>query len=422
VLGKVTSEPAFYEAIHRTAWTRAGRSHGASVLHILTGAGGHTGLAPPSDAKRPSATAPIIFVQLPERTARDASGGSLGMFLLDGVHYIVQRTKEQIKPAGSWRTTICLSLGSIAGPHDGTSMLESALDELIEHFEPKVEVIVAAGNAAGRRIHAEADLATDRSAVFGVMAPSAQREDVFVEFWIPDELHDAVTFAIQPPGAAELTLARIGESWQLVDERATVVAAFIAGRRVAQGKQGTMALLAITATASGAPGGVWTVTMTHPGGVDPGRGTVHAWIERHEGIIDRRLGQRPHFVPAADSATTAARIVDTNTLSNISNGSKVTVVGGFVRSTRREAGDSSSGPVLGRESEHRPAWYAPSSESMWLRGVRVPGFFTGTTTRLSGTSAAAPRVARNRADDHPIQKGAWDIILRDGSVVKRGVG
>lgn len=403
-------ETSFYrEAIHRPNWTRADRSHGAGVIHLLAG-------DQPFD---PAQSKPIIFVQLPQPTVQDAAGGSLGMHVLDGVRYIVQRTREFAGPQGDWKTTINISLGSIAGPHDGTTMTEMALDELVASHRTatgadRVQIVMAAGNTGGRRIHAQGEVSANQHQVFSVMVPPAQRDESYVEFWFKSDALDHISLTVRPPHGPGSMAMTIGSAGELVTPQGKVVASLIAPRRVAQGNNGSMALLALRGTAStddvaSAPYGVWEIEV-HSSASAPAT-TVHAWVERNETIIGRRYGQRTHFI-----ANNIVTIGDTHTLSSIAHGVSVHVVGAYTRSSKTQTADCARGPVIGREQPWKPDVMAPSNESQWLRGVRVPGFFSGSTTRLSGTSAAAPYYARLLADGDVStqQQPSFEVQTPDG--------
>ncbi|MDP3613088.1 MAG: hypothetical protein Q8R98_14620, partial [Rubrivivax sp.] len=110
-----------YEDQRRRVW------YGTHGGHLLDMAAGRTDpLAPraPADA---AANANLVFVDLPLSTAMDSSGGSLAAHVLDGVRYILSVAKP------GHPTVVNISYGAQAGPHDGSSLIERALDELLEH-------------------------------------------------------------------------------------------------------------------------------------------------------------------------------------------------------------------------------------------------------------------------------------------------
>jgi hypothetical protein len=414
-LAAAQDERSFYEGgIRRREWMHSDHAHGSKVLHLLAGRGGQPDTVPTmstaasvaltmtlssTPSTKPSNTRPILFAQMPAATVADASGGSLGFYVLDGMRYIVQRTRDQAQGGDAWRTTINVSVGSIAGPHDGTTMAEQAIDELVDRFgRERVNVVMAAGNTARRDIHAHARLTREHpAAVFSVMAPPSQTEESYVEFWVDEAALDSVVFDVRPPGAASGESVRFGQAGAWADERGRVVAAVVAARKVAQGLRGSMVLLALRGTlAAGdrahAPYGRWTVTVT-----SSVQTTVHAWVERNEAIIGRRAGQRTQFVRGPDIGIANATIDDSVTLSSIAHGRRVTVVGGYTRETGQRVDDGARGPVRGRKGD-KPDVLAPSNESTWMPGLRVSGPMSGSVSRMGGSSAAAPYYARAAVD------------------------
>jgi hypothetical protein len=97
----------------------------------------------------------IVAVHLPRRGVDDTSGSALKMQALDALHYIIERAGPQ---AG---VVVNLSYGTMAGAHDGKSILELAIDELIDLLEGRLHVVLPAGNSYDARCHAVLDLAPD---------------------------------------------------------------------------------------------------------------------------------------------------------------------------------------------------------------------------------------------------------------------
>jgi hypothetical protein len=165
-LGEI-DERKFYAALGRPRWGSEGRRHGAGILHTLID----------GDPQYSTPLRPIVFVQMPGSTVADTSGGSLGFHVVDGARYIVHRAKEIARAAGCarWSATINLSVGSLSGPHDGSTIAEMALAEIAS--EPGVDVVVAAGNGATWKTHAQATMTSEHPARFCVLAsPDNPRE------------------------------------------------------------------------------------------------------------------------------------------------------------------------------------------------------------------------------------------------------
>ena len=403
-------ERALYRAIDRPHWGDSGRIHGACVLHAL--AGPRAEPLPAAKAGQLDADGlPIIFVQLPDETVKDTSGGSVGFYVLDGARYIARRTQEFNRGGDDkWSTTINVSLGSIGGPHDGSTIVERALDELIATYKKdQVRIVIAAGNTAGRKLHAVREVSRSAPGRFYVMAQPGNLCESFVELW-PRSATGAqaedgaqLLVSVKAPDGSVLEHAKLGEVHTL-RHHGVVVASLVRPRAVAQGEHGTMILLAMRPTASQdihathlAPFGIWEILVE-----STARKTtqVHAWVERNDTTVGLRGPQRTTFV--SDVAPDSPGYVrDDSTLSSMANG-RLTDCAGAYEVNRMEVADySANGPVLGAASSERPGLYGVAEASRSLPGINGPGFFSGSHARLSGTSSGAPRVARWHAEGDP---------------------
>lgn len=303
-------------------------------------------------------------------------------------------------PARPWAATVNISLGSLAGPHDGTSMAEQALADL--SADARVAVVVAAGNLPPHsRVHGQRLVQPGQPGRFTVRLPPGIQRDSFVEFWLPNHGVDTALLAVQvlaPPalGLAPLRLA-VGECAAL-GPAAKVQAGVVWARAVAQGLNGSLLLLAIAPTSPGpdpdraqARPGFWTVEISTQGQQAL---EVHGWVERDDVLIGSRRAQQIRFEPDRQAGATAGYINNRHTLTHLAHGAGVTVAGGYVVSTQRAASGSARGPLRGARQASQPAWYAPIAQSPSLPGIAVVGFFSGRRSRIGGTSAAAPQVAR----------------------------
>ena len=136
-----------------------------------------------------------------------------------------------------------------------------------------------------------------------------------------------------------------------------------------------------------APAGVWTVKVENTGAHNV---TIHAWVERNDLVGRTRRAQQAHFV--ADP-TDPDHVNDDRTLSNVANGRNVAVVGAVRASDSVITAYSGRGYVES-DRNFRPKWFAAGDANAAIRGVLVRGFLGGSSTRMSGTSVAAPWVGR----------------------------
>lgn len=163
-------------------------AHGTHVAGIAAGSGfkspslRYAGVAPKSD---------LVFVGI--KYQNDSIGGSaLGDYLvanntiIDGFDYVFRYADSVGKPA------VCnLSWGMHTGPHDGTSLFDLALEDLLNTPNPKTKaaqgraLVGACGNSAQHEMHVElnldnqtkATLAMDRSRNY------YPTENVYCDFW-----------------------------------------------------------------------------------------------------------------------------------------------------------------------------------------------------------------------------------------------
>ncbi len=122
-------------------------SHGTHVAGIASGSGFLT----PGDQYRGVAPdADLVLVRV----------GDAASAVTDGINYVFQQAAAAGKPA-----VVNLSLGSHIGPHDGTSLMDQAIDNLVG---PGKIVAGAAGNEGGTPLHIYHAFNSDtiRTAVF----------------------------------------------------------------------------------------------------------------------------------------------------------------------------------------------------------------------------------------------------------------
>lgn len=154
-------------------------THGTHVAGISGGSGFTTpslkyaGIAPESD---------LVFVAI--KYANDTlQGSALGDLkvanpnILDAYKYIFDYAQSQQKPA------VCnLSWGMHAGPHDGNSLFDMA----VENLTGAGKIVVGAnGNDGGNEMHVLFDNAADTSFTFPYDRSRGDyvRENVYVDFW-----------------------------------------------------------------------------------------------------------------------------------------------------------------------------------------------------------------------------------------------
>ncbi len=322
--------------------------------------------------------------------------------VLEGVTFVLDRAWELGLPA-----VVNLSLGTHAGPHDGTSLFEQALDSLVDR--PGRAVVVAAGNEAQEQLHVGADV---HSPISWHLVP--QSSWVAASFWHPP----AAAFRLQvlAPSGEEITVlpgqqaylnAAVGQVW--VDN-------------ASGGPDPRNGDLEIYLTLTGAPAGSrWRLTFT-PVGVG---GRVDGWIEdSREGYFLEGDAQLTIAEPgnAQRVITVGAYVTKNSWTSVVGEQSYEGEVGGL-------ASFSSRGPT--RDGRLKPELCAPGA---WIASARsqaaqvadwtlLPG---GSYYLLLGTSMAAPHVAGAGALLLALESGlSWDELreaLTQGARADQWVG
>ncbi|HUE76477.1 MAG TPA: S8 family serine peptidase [Longimicrobiales bacterium] len=184
--------------------------HGTHVAGIAAGDGSATG-ADSASAFRYAGVAPeadIMAVRFSFRGEDD---------LIDGVAWMFEKADSMGLPA-----VINISLGTQVGPHDGTSLMEAALDSL---SGPGRIIVTSAGNDGNARntsprllevpVHARAvpGPGTTETITFRVTAYSPSNDTcndfVFFDLWYGGD--QAVTFEVVRPGGTSASASTGGE-------------------------------------------------------------------------------------------------------------------------------------------------------------------------------------------------------------------
>jgi hypothetical protein len=403
-------------------------AHGTHVMDLACGFG-------LDDQEREQR--PIVCVQLPEATTADTSGENLDAYALDGIRYILDRASEIARRVPKRKylpVVINFSYGNVAGPHDGTSDLELAIDELIrmrrETQGGQLEVVLPSGNSHRARLHARVAFENEGETIhlhWRVMPDD--RTPSFMEIWLPGEPASngeaRVELQVTTPGrrfSSDLmddTTPSAGlQLWSPKGE----VLCEVRYRCINAPTNRGMFLIALQPTRQGehrspiAPSGTWTVTLinrrlqkTQP---------VEAWIQRDDTPYGfPRRGRQSYFDQPCyqrfdaqgreieeDAGQSDCHVKREGSINAIATGQETIVVGGFLEKERRPAEYSAGGPITraaGLSTVHRdgPDLVEVSDRSIVRRGVLAAGTRSGSSVALNGTSVAAPQITRIVADE-----------------------
>jgi hypothetical protein len=420
--GLVNEEAVYDEAEYSRVRRRA--SHGAHVLDMLAGP------VPPSKrvALQPenpptfepestnATSSDIVFVQLPNIAVQDNSGKWLGVHILDGLRFICSQASRND------RVVVNISYGPQTGPHDGTALLEQAIDEahvLIAAQHSRLEVALPAGNSFNNRCHASFALLPGGCRDLSWQVPPNSEAAAFMEIWLPNSVHlEDIRVELEPPSATPGDCARVCvDEMQVWPNPTNPAAAVIFLRKVPQADGRTMVLLALAPTFSFvasralAPAGHWTVRVWNKGTSEIG--LISAQIASNGTDLGASLrGRQSHFSDdcfdperylseAEDDDKPPSSVIQRRRfLSGIATGAETYVYSGYRLSDRTFARYSSSGPSESAYPKN-PTWAAVTEETPALEGLRAGGTRSGSTVRLRGTSVAAPQGARRMANVNP---------------------
>lgn len=325
-------------------------AHGTHVLGIAAGngrAGGPLGVAPSAD---------IIFCHL-------GTGGDLGssIELLEAIHFAA-------KTAGSRPLAINLSIGRHAGPHDGTLLIEQAIDWLLAN-RVGTAVVQSTGNYFSRDVHMSGQLREGQQAELPFRLGRRDKTPISIETWYcgADEF-DARVFG---PNGVEARAA-LGTDVAIVDAAGAEVGHLYHRRRDPNNRDNLLNLFLYEPASSGE----WRIELE---GIDVVDGRWHSWIERNAAC---RACQAQFLSRQADSSSTTG---------SICNALRTIAVGAYDAHVpdHRLAPFSSVGPT--RDGRRKPLLVAPGVRVLSVRSradaAEAPGYI-----RMSGTSMAAPHV------------------------------
>lgn len=339
----------------------AGAGHGTHVAGIAAG----DGSAPGGPGNPPAGT----FVGVaPEADLIVVAnqGGAPGLGdsarTLDAISYIFQRAAALNRPV-----VVNLSQGDNLGPHDGTSLLERGIDNLLGG--PGRAMVKSAGNAAADRIHAEGTVTAGTPQVVQFVIGAGDNSPETIDIWY--EGGDRFDFRITEPGGPTSATVSPGGSTTLTLSNGNRV--FVDSRTADPNNGDNRIFLTISpGTAATLEAGTWSFTLT---GTTVVNGRFDAWIQRGPRIA---AFTAPHESSARTISTpgTAKKVI--TAASHITRGAGVGGISAF----------SSRGPT--RDGRAAPDVSAPGQLIVSARASTLGG---DTYHALAGTSMASPHVA-----------------------------
>lgn len=344
----------------------------------------------------------VVGIRLPGKTVADTSCASLAPHVIDALHYIVWRC------ASTTQIVANLSFGRLTGPHDGSSMLERAIDDILLRCKGRFSLVLPTGNSFSLQHHAVlTDARIAQTLTWRI--PPDNPVPVFIEIWAEQDAELSVK--LKDPRGRELSTTSDGATVSGYNGTSTtaVIGAVIPCANPVDSNSGKkLVLLVVAPTApidvrrAAAQAGDWEVQIKNKV-----QGAVRIWIERddvHAG--NTPIARRSFFVEAGKArgdvagtypaSLSACAITGHGTINGLATGSLPIAVGGYRLSDA--AGADYSGSGSGEHSIKGPAGVAPSEQSLLLKGIPGAAASPSGVTRYWGTSVAAPIYARWHAN------------------------
>lgn len=328
-------------------------THGTHVMDIAAGVpnAGPGGVAPGAE---------IVFVHLAALSWGPRHIAS-SVCLLEAVDFI-----SRVAGAKPW--VINLSLGSHAGPHDGTTLVEQALDALVTSGPGRV-IVQSCGNYGKRPVHTAGRLAPGRRRRLRWHVDPSDQTPNEIELWYPGR--DSIAMNLIAPDGRTVARALPDSHGTIVD--GTQQIGRFAHRRGDPNNGDNQATIILDPER--ARRGPWQVELEALTIAD---GHYHVWIERDE------------VTRGSQSRLARADFVPTTTTGTICNGQHTISVGAYDPQTRARAWFSSIGPT--RDGRNKPDILAKGVGIVAARSDGSDDDQALVTTK-SGTSMASPHVA-----------------------------
>ena len=344
----------------------------------------------------------LAGVALPNRTVLDTSGGALAVNVLDALTFLEMNTPEEVP------VVVNLSFGIMAGPHDGSSIFDAALDEVFARRKGKLTVVMPAGNSFEMQCHAKVEVKKNQSELLVWRILPDDQTPNFVEIWLPKDSNAQIS--LQSPDGRHTMRSTVMVDIQKTPNSAVPFAVILRSNNPANG-DAQLVLLAINPTKERsddpsaattrlpvAPHGDWKIVVDNPQNDSI---TARVWIERDNASFGHKaLGRQSYFVDPqalrkperAHFLNKSAVITGYGSLNGIACSVHPVVAGGYDVRTGMPARASGSGSS---DSFIRcPDGIAPSDESRLVLGLPGAAHSGGGVVHINGTSVAAPLVSR----------------------------
>jgi hypothetical protein len=418
--GPAIDEDRCYEAARYPELRRAA-THGAHVMDQFIGPrrlgdrmplDGEDSPGWRDDGQEISDSADLVFVQLPRDAWADPNALALPVCVLDGLHHVLSCAGPTVR-----NVVVNLSCAITTGPHDGSTLIDKALEALVEVErtvnQRHLHIVVPAGNTAQDAWHAAGRIDNQHPGHLRWRVPPGCEAPSFLQLW-PGERASTLDWTVQAPGAMGAQQMPRDGALGLVQGgrlRALALRSFSSARG---GRNGCLRLALAAAPLPDSPGsaGDWLLELNLAVDATVGEVPLQAYVARSQselGALQRHrvsrlidpLDDADRFLrprledsrrPANQPLHLGLRVRRDGTASALTHCRAVTVAAGARLRPFGPADFSGAGLDENRSVA------GISEESHALLGIRGAGTRSGCVVRLRGTSFAAPQWARRKAD------------------------
>jgi subtilisin family serine protease len=336
--------------------------HGTHVASIAAGTGEPVSISGGVERRFRGIAPGADLVIVANTRSRADDPGTVGdsADTLDAIAYVLRWAARPRRPV-----VINLSLGDNIGPHDGTSLLEVGIANLIEG---RGRVLVkSAGNEADTRHHADGTLVEGVRQEVRVEVPDGE-EEVVVDFWFSGRVPPGLQIVAPSGAVSPLSIAPAERDVEL----GTGTSVFVDAEASDPGN-GHPRTFVVLRSKEGAfvEKGTWVFRLT-------GTGHWHAWIQRNSDAgFPQSTSAMTASVPAASEA--------------------VICVGSYISDDRYTWGESGelsdfSGRGPTRDGRRLPTLVAPGEEVTSAQSDRRFAAASGTSMAAAVVTGAVARL------------------------------
>lgn len=364
---------------------------------------------------KPSSESDIVFVQLPRRALLSPSSTGMSRCILDGVRFILRQAGEK-----TMRVVICIPYGSLLGPHDGSSVIEKALDEIVDSSRRNgrdVKLVFASGNSANKPVYARTLPVTSpraRPSQLHWSVPPHLQANTSLDMWIKYS-DSEIELKLTEPGASSFSIKlsdKLSNTTKTI-KHGKLTLGVCAVINDEANKQFNILLQVQPSQVEGSlpMSGRWLIELITEPTNNLDAHFYLGWGGRNNGFSQRIFPTR--LIPGSNDV----EIVAGGSILGSACGQETYVVGACSNAPNYHRMPYSGGGKPRGGIKAHASCLSVSEESNALAGLACGGVRYGFNARVNGTSVAAPMAARVLADSGWLVASAKPIRQNDNDRV-----